>query len=91
MKKVYKYPLRFDPVSIATVDLPLGAKLLDVDDQRGTLCLWALVDLGAVGDERRRIVILGTGSEAPENLGAHISTFKVAGGSLVFHAFELEG
>ena len=40
MKRVYKYPLQLnDEVAL---DLPEGAEVLSVQEQRGGVCLWAL-------------------------------------------------
>lgn len=41
-KTIYKYPL--DVTDVQEIKLPVGAEILTVQAQNGTLCLWALVD-----------------------------------------------
>jgi hypothetical protein len=76
-----------------TVMIPAGAKLLDVQVQKGPMqehCaqLWALCDENAP-KEQRHIAIYGTGNPMPDEPGDYIATFQMHGGALVFHAFEV--
>lgn len=85
---VWKYPFAISDDVV--FQLPRGARLLSIQPQGLTTCLWALVD-PEQPDEPRRVRIAGTGHElreAPDTL-AHISTFQLYGGELVFHAFEV--
>lgn len=84
--RIWKFPLAL--VDIQSVEMPAGAKLLDVQLQRDLLCLWALCDEQAP-IETRSIAIIGTGNPVPELPMIHIATFQLAGGDLVFHAFEV--
>lgn len=86
MKTIYKYPL---PIGGAyTLQLPVGAQVLDVQDQHGAVQMWALVEMNAVGAENRTFAIYGTGHAIPEGVPMlHISTFQQ--GPFVWHAFEL--
>lgn len=81
---IYKYPFRIDDE--VEIEMPVGATLLTVQIQHGQPCLWALVD-PVKSEERRKILIRGTGHDAP-GVGRYISTFQMQGGALVFHAFE---
>lgn len=76
-----------------TVMIPGGAKLLDVQVQKGPMQerfaqLWALCDENAP-PEPRHIAIYGTGNPMPDEPGDYIATFQMHGGALVFHAFEV--
>lgn len=87
MKTIYKYPL---PIGGAyTLQLPIGAQVLDVQDQHGAAQLWALVDSPTTGVANRTFAIYGTGHAIPDVPMRHISTFQQSGGNLVWHAFEL--
>ena len=68
--------------------LPKGAKILDVQIQKDTCCLWALCDENATR-EKRVFAIYGTGNPIPDDPGTYISTFQMYNGNLVFHVFEI--
>lgn len=87
MKTVYKYPLQIG--GAYTLQLPIGAQVLDVQEQHGSVQMWALVDAPCVGVATRTFAIYGTGHAIPEVPMRYISTFQQSGGSLVWHAFEL--
>lgn len=72
-----------------TIKMPQGAQILDVQMQGERPQLWALCD-ESKPKEDRRFVIYGTGDPIIERLGRYIATFQLFGGTLVFHAFELE-
>jgi hypothetical protein len=42
METIYKYPLKL--TGEQTIEMPRGAEILSVQDQGGTICVWALVD-----------------------------------------------
>ena len=67
------------------IDLPVGAKILDVQVQRGEWCLWYScgVDLPL---EKRYIAIYATGQEVEALNGDYIGTFQ--DGPFVWHVFE---
>ncbi len=81
---IWKFPVCF--TDRQTVDMPLGAKVLSVQAQRGAPCIWALVDPRAEV-EPVGILCHGTGHQVGD-VGAFIGTVQVAGGSLVFHFFR---
>ena len=88
-KSIWKFPV--DAVDLFGVEMPEGAEILSVQVQRGTPCVWAMVDPGRK-KETRNFVVYGTGHPV-SNSGAKkfIGTFQLGGGDLVFHLFELIG
>jgi hypothetical protein len=85
MLTIYKYPFRVDDA--VTIDLPRSAKLLKVEAQHGTPCLWALVDTDEPV-ESRRFHVFGTGNPIGDDqgVGDHVATFQQ--GPFVWHLFE---
>lgn len=89
--RIWKYPL--EVTDLQTVEMPHGAKILTVQMQGTTCCLWALVEdeMPRHLNQSRRIAIYGTGNPVPRNLRQdYIATFQMEGGALVFHAFEVQ-
>lgn len=83
--QILKYRL---PVSDRqVVSLPLGAKILSVQIQRGHPQLWAFGDETA-GRSDRVIRMYGTGQDTPNDPGVFIDTIQLNDGYLVFHVFE---
>lgn len=70
------------------VVMPDGAELLSVANQRGVLCLWAMVD--PLKEKRPRYIeIVGTGNPMPVDMGVDrkfIGTAVVD--PFVWHVFE---
>ena len=85
MKTIYKYPLSITDVQ--TIWMPSGAKILSVQEQRDTLCLWAAVDRDNI-EAPRTILIVGTGNPMPYTCNDFIGTVQTNGGALVWHVFE---
>jgi hypothetical protein len=83
VKTIFKYPLTTDAPFVVT---PVGAQILCVQVQRGTPCLWALVERDAPL-ERRHFMIYGTG-HPHDGGGVYVGTYQLEGGALVFHVFE---
>lgn len=83
---VYKYQLGVG--DLQSVEMPRDAQILTVQVQRGTVCLWALVDPDAAL-VTRRIRIAGTG-HVIEGAHTYIGTVQQMGGALVWHVFEVE-
>lgn len=69
------------------VRMPEGAEVLHVAEQRGQVCLWALVEPTARQVDRR-FVIAGTGHPLPAHRGRFVGTVLISGGALVFHVWE---
>ncbi len=68
MKSIYKYPLQVDGEQILLI--PAGAKILTVQMQGSTPCLWAEVKINddanlRAGLEQRKIKMFGTGHDIP--------------------------
>lgn len=86
-KTIWKFPLRV--ADTQQVSVPRGAQILSAQVQHGALCLWALVEPDEPREDRT-IVIVGTGNQAPIMTRLrHIGTAQMAGGSLVWHVFEV--
>lgn len=86
-QRIFKYPIHV--ADSQAVDMPEGAQILTIQVQLGQPCIWALVD-DDVPPERREIHMRGTGHDCNgvERL-RYVSTFQMAEGALIFHAFEL--
>jgi hypothetical protein len=88
MKTIFKYDLPIQ--SNAQLLLPAGAQILSVQSQRGSLCLWALVETEAKLVERR-FAVFGTGHKIPADRMTFLGTAQFDEGALVFHVFECRG
>ena len=69
------------------IDMPAGAKILDLQIQCGRLALWSLVNPGMM-PVPRSFDIYGTGHETPEDPGKYIATIQSDAGVLVWHVFD---
>jgi len=85
---IWKFPVRYN--DFADVEMPAGAKLLHVDEQYGTPCIWALVD-PQQEKETRRFRLAGTGHpiDVPVDKLHHVGSYLTTWGQLVFHLFEI--
>jgi hypothetical protein len=83
MKTIWKWTLQPE----TTINMPHGAKLLAVQEQRGEPQLWALVDPGAK-TYPRTFRVYGTGHNLPDDPGKYVGTFQIQNEALVFHVFE---
>ena len=82
--KIWKYEI---PASGAGIlEIPEGAKLLDVQVQGGVPCVWALVNPAApaVG---REFSTYETGQLLPDDTGDYLATYQIPEEDLVFHVF----
>ena len=89
MRKIFKYHVpvidRFE------LSLPIGAEILKIDIQDSSMeksFMWALVNPEAEL-EVRKFRLVGTGHPIEEENLHHISTFKMLGGRLMWHVFEI--
>lgn len=84
---IWKYPIQVTPNQV--VEMPKGARILCVQVQNGTLCLWALVN-PALPKEQKFVAVLGTGYERSE---AQIANYTYLGTvqnpPFVWHVFVL--
>lgn len=84
MKTIWKYPL--EVTDEQTIMVPKGGRLLTVQVQNGVPCLWALVDPVAL-KEPRTLYTYGTGH--PVGVAtAHLGSYQLDNGLLVFHVFS---
>lgn len=81
MKTIWKFPL----TTGLTLQVPRGARVLDIRDQNGSICLWALVNTEA-SPEEMKLAIYGTGHELPEDPGDYLGSVHQNG--FVWHVFE---
>ena len=84
MTTIWKYTLRPGRNQIM---MPRNPQLLTIDEQNGSVCLWARVDDEA-DMQTVNVDVVGTGHEVPtENQGHYIGTVKLENGMMMFHAF----
>lgn len=83
--KIFKYPLELTDSQI--IDMPKGAEILCVQNQRGNLCLWAEVNPEAAMT-KRKIELHGTGNEIGlGDPGFYIGTAQW-GDAFVWHIYD---
>lgn len=87
MKTIYKY--RLPPFATTVLSMPKGARILDIGDQFGDLCVWALIDSSQpyVG---REFKVIGTGHPIGDrdlDGFSYYGTVQQNGGVLVWHVF----
>ncbi len=84
---IYKYPFVINNEVI--LDMPSLARILTVQVQKGTPCLWALIN-PAAEFQKRVLRIYGTGHDIPESLTnlTYISSIQLASETLIFHVFD---
>jgi hypothetical protein len=87
MKTIFKYKLA--GLVSQTIEMPVGAEILDIQVQNGIPCIWALCD-PYYSLEKRVFELFGTGGEIPYRANRkYIGTYQLNNGNLVFHCFEL--
>ena len=87
MNRIYKYS--FEVTDRLILELPEGARILDVQAQFDKPVLWAMVDPEALL-EKRHFCLVGTGHPAPEGC-IYIGTFQIFDDRFVGHLFEEPG
>jgi len=89
-KAIYKYPLELKP-DAQEIELPMGAKILSVANQREQICVWAHVNPDVKETQTFQFKIFGTGHpcELPAN-AQFLGTVLIAGGSFIWHIFFVE-
>lgn len=88
IKKIFKYQL--ETVDTQDVVMPKGAEVLTIQTQNEVPCIWALVNPDEE-TETRVFEIFGTGHDVYCDMGVdrkYLGTYQLAGGALIFHAFE---
>lgn len=87
MSTVFKYPIPINDES--EIHMPRGADIICVDVQNGLPHLWARVDPEAP-IVVRHFRMAGTGHPLNDDeVGKHIGSVQLRGGTLVFHIFEI--
>ena len=97
MKTIWKYPLPLTHLvgqagqAVVEIDAPAGARVLGAAEQRGQVCVWALVDT-VMPVTRRTFEVYGTGhpvaDHSPDRALRPVGTVLQVGGDLVLHVFE---
>lgn len=82
---VYKYPIALQDEF--AVHLPVGARVLCVQVQRGQPFIWAHHTAESTKVVPRRFRLAGTGHPIVGDW-RYVGTFQLEGGALVFHLFE---
>lgn len=86
MRTIYKYELA---AGLGTkLELPKNARFLSIQTQGQSPQMWFEVQTERE-KEYRQFYVFGTGHQIPDDLKLdYLGTFQLAGGALVFHAFE---
>ncbi len=88
--KIYKYQL--ETTDNQEIEMPVFAKVLTVQTQNETPCLWVEVNTEETDTETRRFKIFGTGHpiirDCPNDSYKYIGTYQLLGGSFIGHVFE---
>ena len=87
-QRILRYTLT--TTSDNTIEMPIGAKILSVQAQKGEICIWALEeDARATDFVSRRFRVFGTGHTiAGGNALTYLGTVQLLEGRLVLHVFE---
>jgi len=91
-KSIYKFKLTV--TDYQQILMPVGAKILSVQEQNNTPCVWAICDVKTDKTEQREFEIFGTGNPYYDNshFGKEhkfIGTFQLPNFGFVGHLFEL--
>lgn len=81
--KIFKYELQLEDEQL--VPMPKGSLLLSVQDQRGKLCLWVLVNENNP-QVNRMVFVIGTGNPIKGNPGQYVASAQQ--GPYVWHVFD---
>lgn len=85
MTTIWKFPLAVD--DHVKIRVPRDAKILAVQVQDGTPCIWALVE-PRMPKEDRTFRIFGTGHPCDSEAEQYVGSFQLNEGALIFHVFE---
>ena len=78
---------KYDILPMVWHNMPIGAKILDIQRQGDKTQMWALVDPNAQ-TESRCFLVYGTGHTIKSNHDEYIASFQVPECNLMFHVFE---
>ena len=69
--------------------MPMGAQILTVREQETSIAMWYHCNPDNIM-EKRRFIVIPTGSIAPTMEGAnYLGTAQIEGGKFIFHVFEI--
>jgi len=83
MRTIWKFPLLIVDDFIH-LEMPVGSRVLHVDMQGDTPCIWAELDSDAP-KEVREFLVFGTGHPIPVSLN-HVGSFQMP--PFVWHIYE---
>ena len=89
MRTIWKYEI--EQTGLQEIYMPEGARILCVQVQRKTACIWAMVNK-RLPMEKRKIYVTGTDHDIEDGIVPmldYIGTFQLLEGALVWHVFEL--
>lgn len=87
--KIFKYTISENIVNV--IEMPIGAKVLSIQEQHGEICIWALVDDNEVEKENRVFEVWVTGAEIYfDKEKEFLETVQLYNGSIVLHVFEVK-
>lgn len=89
MQKILKYKIHI--IEKVRISMIKNARILSVQVQKGSLQIWALVDVNETDEETREFSVVTTGEQFnPFNEDyVYIGTFQTENGNFVGHLFEI--
>lgn len=85
---VWKFPMEFHP-GVQQHSMPVGAKILHVEEQAGRPVMWAQVN--PIADtEVRSFKLVGTGHADIYSNDGYVGTALTASGAFVWHVYEVK-
>lgn len=89
--KAVIYKWQIETTDIQDVTVPKGTKILTVQTQKHTPCIWGLVPQDSTEGEDITLRVIGTGHpiENADEL-EYIGTYQIHDGQLVFHVFKVK-
>lgn len=82
---IHKYALAV--TGFQSIDMPLDAQILSIQNQQGSLEIWAKV-VPNTDMVQRHFEIYGTGRIIQPGQRTYLATVQMDGGALVWHIFE---
>jgi len=89
--KIFKVtlPLGGNP-TVFKLELPIGAKIISVQVQNLSPCMWYLFDESVSTQKKRNFRIVGTGTKFDETQDMkHLGSYILEKSGSVFHLFEM--
>lgn len=86
---IWKYPLSV--TGFQHINMPVDARLLAVQVQRGVPCIWAAVPVHPFSMETVTVWIVGTGHFPIPKEGQYVGSFQLENETFVGHVFFKKG